>query len=63
MKAGKYIILMAVAMTLYVAVSLILEGEVTEAILFREIGEGVIFGILYGIYLYIRNRFRKKEKT
>ncbi|MBT8280654.1 MAG: hypothetical protein KJO16_03680 [Muriicola sp.] len=63
MKAGKYIILMAVAMTLYVVVSLILEGEVTEAILFREIGEGFIFGVLYGIYLYLRNRFRKKKKS
>ncbi|QBA64817.1 hypothetical protein [Muriicola soli] len=63
MKVGKYIIVMAVAMTLYVVVSLILEGEVTEAILFREVGEGFIFGILYGVYLIIRNRFRKKERS
>lgn len=50
-------------MVLYIIVSLILEKEYSRDILIREAGEGFIFGILYGIYLFLRNRFRKKEEN
>ncbi|MEZ2415132.1 hypothetical protein ACA086_09210 [Muriicola sp. E247] len=63
MKLRKYAIQIFVAMVLYIIVSLILEKDYSRDILIREAGEGFIFGILYGLYLFLRNRFRKKEEN
>ncbi|MEY8021512.1 hypothetical protein AB8P51_11820 [Muriicola sp. SD30] len=63
MNIKKYIIPIIVAMVLYIIVSLILEKDYSRDILIREAGEGFIFGILYGLYLFLRNRFRKKEEN
>lgn len=42
---------------LYTGISLLLEQEVSQEVLFREFVEGLIFGGLYGLFLYIRQRW------
>ncbi|NND15962.1 MAG: hypothetical protein HKN89_06520 [Eudoraea sp.] len=63
MKIKRYIIQALVAVALYVLISMILEGEYSNEILMREITEGLVFGVLYAIFLWVRDRFigRKKE--
>lgn len=63
MELRKYIVSMVIAMVFYVVISLILEGEFTKDLLIRESGEGLIFGILYGLYLFLRKQFIKKKET
>ena len=63
MKSKKYIIQALVAVALYVLISMILEGEYSNEILMREILEGLVFGVFYGIFLVVRDKYmgRKKE--
>lgn len=63
MRTKKYIIQALVAAALYVLISMILEGEYSNEIFMREITEGLVFGILYGIFLGVRDKYmgRKKE--
>jgi len=63
MKIKKYIIQAVVAVALYVLISMILEGEYSNEILMREISEGLVFGVLYGVFLGVRDKYmgRKKE--
>ena len=63
MELRKYIVSMVIAMVFYVVISLILEGEFTKDLLIRESGEGLIFVILYGLYLFLRKQFIKKKET
>jgi len=63
MKTKKYLIQALVAVALYVLISMILEGEYSNEILMREITEGLVFGVFYGVFLVIRDKYlgRKKE--
>jgi hypothetical protein len=49
------------AILLYVIISLILEKEYSNAIIIRESIEGLIFGLLYGIFIWFREKWRNKE--
>lgn len=62
MKIKKYVIQALVAVALYVLISMILEGEYSTEILMREISEGLLFGILYGIFLAVRDKFMGRKK-
>ncbi|MDH3698208.1 MAG: hypothetical protein OEQ81_06055 [Flavobacteriaceae bacterium] len=62
MKIKKYVIQALVAVALYVLISMILEGEYSTEILVREISEGLLFGILYGIFLAVRDKFMGRKK-
>ncbi|MGB5647395.1 hypothetical protein [Muriicola sp.] len=48
-----------IAMLLYVAISLILERQITAEILMKESRDGLIFGLVYGLVLWIWNRVKK----
>lgn len=62
MERKKLLAQVVIAMVLYVTVSLILERDISSKILLRELRDGLIFGIVYGVVLYFWNR-RKKDKT
>ena len=62
MKLKKLAIQAGTAMALYVIISLILEGEYSREIFLRELGEGVIFGLLYGLYLWARQRWMSRKE-
>jgi len=63
METKKYIIQVLVAILLYVLISMILEQDYTADIFLRELMEGMIFGAFYAIFLWVRNRFRDKDKS
>ncbi len=62
MERKKFIAQVVVAMVLYVIISLILEGDISTEILLKESGDGLIFGLVYGVIIYFWDR-RKKDKT
>ena len=63
METKKYIIQVLAAIFLYVLISMILERNYTAEIFMRELMEGMIFGAFYAIFLWVRDRFRGKDKT
>ncbi len=62
MELKKFIAQVVMAMLLYVLISLILEQDFSTEILLRESRDGLIFGLVYGVVIWIWNR-RKKDKT
>jgi len=62
MNTKRLFIQVAAAVLLYVAISLILEKEYTDAIILREVLEGLMFGVLYGIFIWVREKWKNKDK-
>lgn len=60
MERKKFIAQVLIAMLLYVVISLILEREITTEILLTESRDGLVFGLVYGVVLWIWNRSKKK---
>ncbi len=58
MEKKKLFIQAGVAALLYVLISLILEREVTSDILVRELRDGLVFGLVYGLLLFIWKRVK-----
>lgn len=59
MELKKFIAQIVIAMLLYVTISLILERDFSTEILLREFRDGLIFGLVYGIVIWIWNRRKK----
>ncbi|WP_282054570.1 hypothetical protein [Maribacter luteus] len=62
MNKKRLFIQVAAAIVLYVVISLILEKEYTQPVIVREILEGVVFGLLYGVFVYFREKFKNKKE-
>jgi undecaprenyl pyrophosphate phosphatase UppP len=56
MERKKFIVQVIIAMLLYVVISLILEGDISTETLLRESRDGLIFGLIYGVVIWIWNR-------
>jgi undecaprenyl pyrophosphate phosphatase UppP len=56
MERKKFIVQVVIAMLLYVVISLILEGDISTETLLRESRDGFIFGLIYGVVIWIWNR-------
>ncbi|MBD1259432.1 hypothetical protein HZY62_02445 [Maribacter polysiphoniae] len=50
------------AILLYVVISLILEKEYSNEIIFREVLEGLVFGLLYGVFIWFREKSKNKKQ-
>jgi uncharacterized MnhB-related membrane protein len=61
MNTKRLIVQVLAAILLYVIISLILEKEYTNAIILREIIEGLIFGLLYGLFIWFREKWKNRE--
>ncbi|MBT8306800.1 MAG: hypothetical protein KJN85_07670 [Maribacter sp.] len=61
MNTKRLIVQVIAAILLYVIISLILEKEYTNAIILREIIEGLIFGLLYGLFIWFREKWKNRE--
>ncbi len=61
MERKKFLTQVIAAFILYVVISLILEQEYSREIILREMLEGVVFGIIYGIFIWLSSRWRKKN--
>ncbi len=58
----KFILQALAAVVLYVVISLLLEKEYTNEIILSEVLEGLVFGLLYGVFIWFRERLKKKNK-
>ena len=61
MERKKFLTQVLAAFILYVVISLILEQEYSREIILREMLEGIVFGIIYGIFIWLSSRWRKKN--
>ncbi|MDE3741626.1 hypothetical protein [Maribacter polysaccharolyticus] len=61
MNKKKLLVQVVAAILLYVVISLILEKEYSQATVVREILEGVVFGLLYGVFIWFREKYRNKK--
>ena len=52
----------AIAYILFVAISLILEKEYSQEIVYREMTEGLVFAAIYAVIIWISSKWRGKEK-
>ena len=62
MNKKRLILQVLAAILLYVVISLILEKEYTTTAILREGIEGLIFGILYGVFIWFREKWRNKSE-
>ncbi|GGD55643.1 hypothetical protein [Muriicola marianensis] len=61
MERKRFIAQVGIAAILYVLISLILEKEITKEVLVRELRDGLVFGLVYAIFLWIWNRFKSRK--
>jgi NhaP-type Na+/H+ or K+/H+ antiporter len=61
MDRKKLIVQVSIAMVLFVVISLVLEGSFTLDVLREKIIRGLIFGLIYGVFLWIRARWIHKK--
>ena len=61
MDRKRLIVQVLAAIVLYFGISLILEKEYTSEVVYRELTEGVVFGFIYGIFIYLSSKWRKKK--
>ena len=61
MNTKRLIVQVIAAILLYVIISLILEKEYTNAIILREVIEGLVFGVLYGLFIWLREKWKNRE--
>jgi hypothetical protein len=59
MEKKKMITTIVVAIVLYTIISLILEKTFSKEVILAELFEGLIFGLVYALFLVIWNRFKK----
>lgn len=62
MDKKRFIIQVLAAVLLYVIISLILEKEYSNQIIVREISESLVFGVLYGAFIWLREKWKSKNK-
>jgi NhaP-type Na+/H+ or K+/H+ antiporter len=58
----KFILQALAAVVLYVVISLILEKEYTNDIILSEVLEGLVFGLLYGVFIWLREKWKNKKE-
>ncbi|MEN8788360.1 MAG: hypothetical protein ABF295_02500 [Flavobacteriaceae bacterium] len=63
MEPKKLIVQVVAAILLYVTISMILEQDFNSEIIKREIVEGIVFGIIYGLFVWLSSRWRKKKNS
>jgi predicted tellurium resistance membrane protein TerC len=63
MERKKFILQVAIAVVLYVAISLILENDFSKDIFLKELQDGLIFGLVYAVFLWVWNRNKKKNDS
>ena len=62
MNKKRLLVQVLAAVVLYVIISLILEKEYSNDIIIREVLEGLVFGALYGAFIWFREKWRNKSE-
>lgn len=63
MERKKFIAQVGIAIALYMVISLILEKDMSTDTLVKELKDGLIFGLVYAVFLFIWNRYKKKKDS
>jgi len=63
MERKKFFVQVAIAILLYVIISLILAKDMSTDTFLKELKDGLIFGLVYGVFLWIWNRYKKKNNS
>ena len=63
MEKKKFIVQVGMAALLYVVISLILEKNVSSEILMRELRDGLVFGLVYALVLWIWSRVKQRKDS
>jgi len=63
MERKKFIVQVGMAILLYMVISLILEKDMSTDTVLKELKDGLIFGLVYGVFLWIWNRYKKKDDS
>ena len=63
MDKKRFLAQVGIGVVLYILISLILEKEITREIFLRESKDGLVFGLVYALFLWLWNRFRKPKDT
>ena len=58
----KFILQALAAAVLYVIISLLLEKEYTNDIILSQVLEGLVFGLLYGVFKWLREKWKNKKE-
>ncbi len=61
MDIKKLISQVVAAILLFTIISVILEKEYTQEVILEKLQTGVIFGILYGVFVWAREKFKNKK--
>lgn len=61
MDQKRIIVQVIAAIVLYTVISLVLEKEYSQPIIQRELGEGLLFGIIYGLFIWLREKWKGKK--
>lgn len=59
MDRKRFIIQVLVGIVLFTVISVILERDYSDAVWIEKLQYGLIFGLVYGMYLWARERYRK----
>lgn len=62
MERKRFIAQIVAAFLLYVIISLILEKDYSKDIVLREMVEGVVFALVYGIVIWLSAKWRSGKK-
>ena len=60
MNAKKIIIQVLVAIALFIIIALIIEGDYGQEMIIEKTRNGFIFGLVYAVYVIVREKFIKK---
>jgi len=52
---------MVAAFLLFTIISVILEKEYTKETIFNKAVNGLIFGLVYGVFLWVREKFKNRK--
>ncbi|WP_273565994.1 hypothetical protein [Maribacter halichondriae] len=60
MSIKKVVIQALVAVTLFIIIALIIEGDFSQKMILEKTRNGVVFGLLYAVYIVVRDKFIKR---
>lgn len=61
MDIKRWVAQIVAAVVLFTLISVILEKEYTKDIIINKVGNGLIFGLIYGVFLWAREKFKNRK--
>lgn len=62
MDTKRIVVQVLVAIVLFIIIALIIEGDFSREMIIEKSRNGIIFGVLYAIYIVVKEKFIKRNK-